>query len=296
MTRPPNNACPGFSLLGYRATQGRTFDAAETDRAVLTPAASRALFDNPESVVDELIPASPRIEGRRDGGSIWHGGIRVIGEVEDRRIHRVLAGLEPLLQSPVAFVPYTGPIIRPGRTVTSRGYVILALAPGHEAPKRLLESHLRKSLVPGVRATTTVLEDEKNQRLRQHLLSSLGILAIGILVISSAALSAWGSARLSAHNKMQEIAIRLALGADESRLLRLVMVRELIGPLVLTLAWIALVTITEAFGRIIGLSGFVSIVDGLIAAAIILLALTLGALAGVREPVLKPPMEVLRAE
>jgi len=285
-----------FSILGYRVTQGRTFSAADSDVAVLTPAASRALFANPKNVVDELIPDYPRIDGRQDVKSMWHGGVRVIGEVEDRRIHHALAGLAPLLQSPVAFVPYTGPKIEADRTILSHGYVLLALRPGHDAPDQLLERHLQSSLVPGLQATATVLEDAKNRRLRQHLIGSLGILAIGLLVISSAALSAWGSGRLSAHGRRQEIAIRLALGADELRLIRRVVAREMTGPLVLALVWIVLVAVIETIGRVIGQSEFVSISDGLIAAFVVLLAVVLGTLAGVREPVLKPPMEVLRTE
>ncbi|MEX2499883.1 MAG: ABC transporter permease [Wenzhouxiangellaceae bacterium] len=285
-----------FTLLDYQPTQGRIFEQSETDVTVLTPAASRALFDTPASVVDELVPALPRIERSQDSEKMWHGGIRAIGVVEDRRIHHALAGLQPLVQSPVAFVPYIGPNINPDSTVSSRGYLLLSLLPDKEAPNRLLEDHLQDSLVPGLRASATVLEDEKNKRLRQHLVGSLGILLIGILVISSAALSAWGSGRLSAHGRRQEIAVRLALGADESRLIRRVLTKELTGPVLLGVLWLCFVTVVETFGRILGLSGLVEIIDGIIAIGIVLTAVALGALFGVREPVLKPPMEVLRAE
>lgn len=285
-----------FTLLDYQPTQGRIFAQSESDVTVLTPAASRALFDNPASLVDRLVPALPRIQRSQGAKKLWHGGIRVIGEVEDRRIHHALAGLQPLVQSPVAFVPYTGPSINPDSTVSSRGYLLLSLLPDREAPTDLLEDHLQDSLVPGLRASATILENEKSRRLRQHLIGSLGILLIGILVISSAALSAWGSGRLSAHARRQEIAVRLALGADESRLIRKVLIRELTGPVLLGVLWLFFVTVIETFGRILGLSGLVELSDGVIAIGVVLTAVALGALFGVREPVLKPPMEVLRAE
>lgn len=285
-----------FRILGYRTTQGRTFDGGDTDVAVLTPAASRVLYESAAGVVDELVPASPRIEDRQGVASMWHGGVRVIGEVEDRRIHRGLPGIKPLLQSPVVFVPYTGPKISSNSPGTSRGFVLLDISSEHDAPNRLLESHLQNSLVPGLQGKVTVLEKEKNQRLRQHLIGSLGVLAICILVISSAALSSWGSGRLSAYGRRQEIAIRLALGADESQVIRRVLVHELTGALILTVVWISLITIIDSLGRAIGLSEFVSLGDSLAASGIVLVSVALGALIGVREPVLKPPMNVLRAE
>lgn len=284
-----------FSILGHQPLRGRLFDTTEEDVTVLTPAATSVLFEPSEPVIDNQIPAGPRTEDKSGALSLWHGKVRVVGEIADRRIHRAVATLDPVSQYPVAFVPYRLPPSRASHQGLE-AYLLVMMQPGSAAPRELIEGHLEDSLVSGSSIRPMRLEQEKHRRIAEQLVSSIGTLVFGVLVVLTTALSAWGSGYLTAHYRRREIAVRLAVGADPGLLLRQVFSRELLWPLCLLLTCLVAALVVGAVGQAAGVAAMVPVDEAVLAVLLVALSVAIGAYAGIRGPLLRSPMETLRAE
>jgi ABC-type antimicrobial peptide transport system permease subunit len=278
-------------MMGYRLTAGRMFAADETNAAVLTPAASRAMFKTGQKIVGERIPAGPK----GTMSDVWHDGLRVVGIVRAGKVQEANALGDFIAAVPVAFMPYRVPL--PATSDRTRKATLLLQHPPAAPPSpNMLDRLLAQAAISGISAKSVSLRAEIRHRLGQHFFASAGTLLVGAAVLIAAFLGALGTMRFICQKRLPEIGVRLALGAREEQLAWLLSRQELLFPAALALLWILLCVLSAA---VLDAMGLVSPVDagiGLGASLLVLAGLALGFVVGLLGPLRSAPMQALRAE
>jgi predicted permease len=279
----PNEVSPGyFEMLGIRLVAGRTFVA--TDRAgsapviILNRSMARGLFGD-EDPIGRRISFEPDYRGVFIGGSY-----EVVGVVADTREHGMDTEGVHTFYRPAAQTTW-GPAILvasagdPGALAEHVREVIQRMDPDRAVEDiETMASLLDRAMAPS--------------RLNAVLVGSFAVLALLI-----AAVGVLGMLAFSVSQRVREFGIRMALGADEGRVLRSVLGE---GVLLLTVALVLGTAGALALGRFLSLLLFnVGPLDAvsLVSAASILGAVALGA---ALVPALRAtrilPSEALKAE
>ena len=259
-----------FATVGTRVLRGRAIDDRDT------PTGKRVAVVN-ESFVRRFFERDDPI-GRTAGiGDASHGSdFEIVGVVEDvKYTGATQRDVRPMLFLPsFQTVEYSDPT---GRSVQARSTlpraIVIQLAPN--APS--VEGGIRQALAgtdPNLTITRVlpmtvqVAVNFRLERLMAYLTSIYGVLALAL-----ASLGLYGLTTYAVSQRTREIGVRMALGANRSRIIR-TCVR---GPLVQTSAGIAIGLLAALFaGRAINaqLYGVERLDWGVFGAAIVMLALS----------------------
>ena len=268
-------ASPGyFRVLNIAVRQGRAFDESDRGRgvAVLSERAAKLLW-----------PAEPNPVGRR-----------FMGEDDKPKILvGVVAEVRAVLQSdppPTAYYPYWQ------RVPAGVALVVRTTADPHTAMGSLrgaLRSEDAQLPIQAIRTMAEVVDLSVSQRKFQ--LTLMGVFAASALLVAS--LGIYGVVSYWVARRRNEIGIRMALGAQRSRLLGVV-IRQGMAPVIVGLA--AGVVVALFLGRAIrGLLFGVQPTDPLTIAVVVVVLLVAGALAcfiPARRAVRTDAIEALRFE
>lgn len=246
-----------FDVMRIPLVAGRNFDDTDTPAspmvAIVNEAFGRAFFGNPR-------PLGARFQFDRppdDPGPVW----RVVGVVRDTKYSDLRGDMGPIIFFPVTQDADPWTVLN-----------VLVRTATDEAPTASILRTVRE-VAPTAIATVSRLDDEIDDTLvRERLMATLSVF-FGVLAAALAAVGLYGVMAYLVARRRMEIGIRMALGANRLRVIRLVLTESAglvaIG-LVLGLA------LTVAAGRAVTtlLFGLTATSPGILAAAAAGLALT----------------------
>jgi predicted permease len=197
-----------FPAMGIRLVRGRTFDAndgpASPPVAVINETMARLMFSDGD-------PVGRRIQFGTDGGP-WTTIVGVIGDVRH-------SGLEAK-PAPEVYITYLqNPPTNPFLVLRTTGDPSALVS----AVRSELQSLDKDITAYDIRPMTDVRAEAMSQRRFILLL----VVAFGVLALVMAAVGVYGVMELIVSERTPEIGIRLALGAQRSQVLRLVIVQGL---------------------------------------------------------------------
>ena len=283
-----------LQTMGIPLLRGRYLTAADNENAPLVAVVNRTLADRYWPRQD---PIGKRIKWGAETGSPlpW---ITVVGEVADTKQGALDSRLwaqvyEPLVQFPQSFGPYAKEIAVHGQT--------MRIAVRAAGDPRSLENDVRRAvwwLDPQLALTHVQTMEEaisKSEAPRRFNTVVLSAFALGAVLL--AILGIYGVIAFSVAQRTQEIAVRMALGAQPGGVVRLVTLagaKLALAASVLGLAGAAAVTrLLESL--LFEVSPFDPAVFALAAASVLGLAL-LASFVPARRAATIEPMRVLRAE
>jgi ABC-type antimicrobial peptide transport system permease subunit len=195
--------------MGIRILQGRTFTEAEVERgdpvAVVSLAAQKALWPGQSAIGKKF---SSGFKGNE-------GSFEVIGVVADVRSAHA-SGLDgPFYYRPVAS--------------TASPQVITRFAQGPPAPGAIQQ--IVTQLDPSISSSVTTMQDNLIKQTNPTRIGALMASLLGGLVLLLASVGIYGVMAYVVTQRTREIAIRIALGADATTVIRW-MLRETMRPVV----------------------------------------------------------------
>ncbi|MGD9583496.1 MAG: ABC transporter permease [Lysobacterales bacterium] len=276
-----------FSILGYRLRAGRALEGLDRNAVVLSPEARRALFEG-EAGVGELVPAPPPT----NAADSWHGGLRVVGIADAGRVFDAVPGFNPFATTPVVFLPWSRDPAQ-GGAAEPAPVVVLRHRPGAAPDPVALQQALDVSVGAAFKVQVQHLGVEVRRRLRRHLLAAGIAVALGLLVVLSAALGALGTMRLIAETRRADLAVRMAIGAWPGRVARELLLAELRWPALLAVAWGPLSLLFGVVAEAIGWT-WAGPLPAIASAIAVLGILAIGLYAGLARTLALRPLEILR--
>ncbi|MFY9530570.1 MAG: ABC transporter permease [Candidatus Acidiferrales bacterium] len=191
-----------FRTLGIPLKEGRTFAATDDAKApiaaVINETLRRQLWPNED-------PIGKRVSG--DNGATWARIVGVVGDVRDFGLDHPPPGE---IYAPIAQAPQSGTLVV--RSVADPRSLAQAITRAvHDVDSQTAISHV------------TTLEEARYESLARPRLTAslLGIFAALALVIATAGIG--GIMALTVSQRVREIGIRIALGAQPSNVLRMVL-------------------------------------------------------------------------
>lgn len=210
-SRPPrarvswmNAVTPGwFDTIGARILEGRDFAPGEDSRRVIVNETFARTYLESGSAVGQTV----RLMG--PGGTT--DSVEVIGLVSDFLYQSPQMGMLPTM-----FVPA-------GETAATS--LVIRLEPGHDAQLEAVLPGLVRQVDPDVTFSIHRFETLAADWLAQERLTAGLALAFGALALLLAAVGLYGVVSYAVDRRRAEIAVRLALGATRSTIIRLVVAR-----------------------------------------------------------------------
>ena len=199
-----------FQTFGIRLVAGRGFDDRDVKGAPKVVVLS-------ELLAHRLFPDGPAVgrEIRTSLEGLTSIPCRVIGVVNDSIYRSQRAGLQPLLYAPLAQLEDVGGSI----VLTARAAGGVPEALTHDLSTAIARTD------PAVTFTTHPVSRQLRASMRQErLIAMLGAL-FGALALVLAAVGLYGVTSYGVNRRRSEIGVRMALGADPSRVIRLVLIR-----------------------------------------------------------------------
>ena len=269
------NATPGyFNTMGIALRQGRLFDQHDgldaTRVGVVNEAMVRKYFANENPLGQHLVMGKP---------------VEIVGVVADAKLYGLDTPVEPAI-----YVPH---MQQPG---DSMGIVVhtagdpAAMAPAVRREIRKLDS---EQPISSVRTMDQVLSDSLMLRRASMLL----LIVFASLALTLATVGIYGLTAYSVSRRTHEIGLRVALGASQPQILRLVVGHELVTSVIG-----AAIGVVAAFLLTRGLSGMlygVTATDPLVFAGVPLLLIAVSAVASyvpARKATKIDPLVALRYE
>jgi predicted permease len=199
-----------FDVIGTRILRGRAFTQADRDAAsrvaVVSQSMARTLWPNADAIgqcfrmIADTMPCT-----------------RVIGVAEDA-VQNSIGDTERLLY----YIPDEGPASRPGRRLWVR-----VAADNPDGYMETLRRALQRAMPPSGYVTVTRLEDTVDAQRRSWTLGATMFVAFGVLALVVAAVGLYGVIAYGVAQRMHEVAVRVALGAQRADIVRLVVKRAL---------------------------------------------------------------------
>ena len=226
-----------FETMGIRILRGQAFtdqDAGDSQPVVIvSEALAQKFWGTTDAVGKRVKPGGP------DSSAPWH---TVVGVVDDVFGANARAGKDPIWYRPL----YRQSWLSSAIVVRTQGEPAAAI----RLVKAALGNIDSKLPVYDVKVMTTIVEES----LAQESLQSDLLIAFAALALGLAAIGTYGVISYSVSQRTKEIGIRMALGAQEARILRTVMGEGLrmvgwgmaIGiPLAVLLGWLIQATLFE---------------------------------------------------
>lgn len=248
-----------FETMGIEIVAGRTFD--ETDRlgtapvAVMSEAAANRLWPNESAVGKTILPDTSAANA-----------ITIIGVVGNAKIWRLAESPFPYLYRPAAQT--SSPSTQ--HTIVARGNTPPAEIAG------LIRSEIR-SMDPEVFLTQVgTLDDHLGYVYFLPRMAAVVMSLVGLLALVLACIGLYGMVSYNVSRRTREMGIRLALGADRQKVVRLVLKS---GLAIIGVGAVIGIVGSVGMGSVLGSSGFLLGVGGLDLLSILAAPVILGGVA-----------------
>jgi predicted permease len=282
-----------FHALGIRLLSGRLFTEVDKAGSPLVAIVNHKLA---EHYWPGQSPVGKRLRrGMPETSTPW---LTVVGEVGDVKLGSADGGTaEQFYQPATQLVAAEGVLASTGELMAYSGWLVLRTSIAPEQMENAMRAVVRKidpqlALVETRTLEQTVSESESPRRFNTALISSFAVTAVLLGVLGIYSVIAFTFA-----TREQEMAIRMALGCQRSRILKLVLVSgaELaaVGCILGLLGAFAVSRLLRSF--LFGVSPFDPMVLGISVAAMLLLALAASLLPARRASMTEPTL-VVRGE
>ena len=205
-------ADPGyFAALGIPLLQGQTFDdnlrPEKTHEAIVSESFVRQYFPGEDPIDKHLVV-------------IGHQSFRIVGVVGDTRFH-VASPVQPMMYFPL-YAPLYGGVVP--------NYVTLAVRSGLNVTGSALPiQRVVRQLDPELAVSDVLTMDQViGKSTLEHRFEATLLVAFAVLSLALAAVGLFGVLSYIVAQRTQEIGIRVAMGAQKSDVLRLVVAQGMI--------------------------------------------------------------------